>query len=220
MKAIYLLTVLMLISFQSMYAQTDAYTKAMEDNIASLQKPDLSNEDYQKAANMFERIGNTQAKEWLPQYWTSYCYVMISLFSKEKESKDLYADKANDFYQKIVDLKIENDETCILKAYIAQAKLSADPGSRWMNEGMAFKQYVAKAKELNPENPRVYLMEGSNIFYTPENFGGGKAKALPILQESEKKYNAFKPASSIHPNWGRSYLQSLLEKCNTTTSEK
>jgi len=220
MKAIHLCIVFVFVSFQAMYGQTDAYTKAMEENIASLQKKDLGNEDYQKAANMFERIGNTQGKEWLPQYWTSYCYVMISLFSKEKDSKDLYADKADSFYQKIMDLKIENDETCILKAYIAQAKLSADPAGRWMNEGMAFKQYVAKAKELNPENPRVYLMEGSNVFYTPENFGGGKEKALPILQESEKKFNTFKPASSIHPNWGKEYLQSLLEKCNASTSGK
>ena len=77
------------------------------------------------------------------------------------------------------------------------------------NAMVRFQEYGAKAtvaletaKKLNPENPRVYLEEGQDLFYTPEQFGGDKQEAKKRFETAISKFGIFKPESSIHPNWG------------------
>ena len=72
-----------------------------------------------------------------------------------------------------------------------------------MKYGGIANQAIEKAIMLNAENPRAYLQRGISLFYTPEMFGGGKDKAMPVLEMAGKKFAAFKPASSIEPNWGK-----------------
>jgi hypothetical protein len=69
---------------------------------------------------------------------------------------------------------------------------------------------LEEAKKLDPENPRVYLQEGIDKYYTPEQFGGSKAEAKQLFQEAAKKMETFKPASSIHPSWGASQIKYFL----------
>jgi hypothetical protein len=193
----------------SLFAQDDKYTKAMEENLASMHTL-KSNADWQGVANKFERIASMKSGEWLPLYWVSYCYLRMSFEEKELTKKDQLSDQADKFCQKIADLKVENDEIFVLKAYIAQARLSADGMGRWQIEGMNFKTNLEKAKAANPENPRIYLLSGQNIYHTPEGFGGGKANALPLLKQAQEKFATFKPSSVLHPNWGEGNLQHLL----------
>jgi hypothetical protein len=61
---------------------------------------------------------------------------------------------------------------------------------------------LAKAKSLDPTNPRVYLQEALDKYNTPEQWGGSKTEGKKMLEDAVKKYEAFKPQSSIHPNWG------------------
>ncbi|HNA00702.1 MAG TPA: hypothetical protein PLN49_07560, partial [Ferruginibacter sp.] len=64
-----------------------------------------------------------------------------------------------------------------------------------------------------PNNPRPEYLKGQGLKYTPEQFGGGCATAKPVLQASLDKYNAFKPASELHPNWGKQRVELLLGEC-------
>ena len=64
--------------------------------------------------------------------------------------------------------------------------------------------------KLNPENPRVYLLQAQDKYFTPEQFGGSKAEAKKLFEEANKKYAAFKPASTIDPAWGRSSVNYFL----------
>lgn len=58
------------------------------------------------------------------------------------------------------------------------------------------------AKGLNPENPRVYILEGQDLFYTPEQYGGDKQEAKKKFETASSKFDTYKPESNIHPNWG------------------
>jgi hypothetical protein len=69
---------------------------------------------------------------------------------------------------------------------------------------------IEKAKSINPVNPRIALHEAQNVFYTPEAYGGGKQKALPLIKAAIELFAAFKPASAIMPNWGASAAQYML----------
>ncbi len=194
------------------FAQEDPYLTMMQQSIAQLDK-NASVADFQVSANQFERAATVKTEEWLPNYWAAYCYAMMSYMAENIDTKDQYADQAEKFFKKIEASQQENDEVWVMKAYIAQAKLAADPMSRWQSQGGIFQSALEKAKKLNTQNPRIYLLRGQNLLNTPESFGGGKASACPLFLQADEKFSNFKPVSSIHPDWGRGYMEDILKEC-------
>jgi hypothetical protein len=208
-KVILILPFLLLIGLGFLLAQDTKYEQVMRENLQSIGQA-KSVADWQNIANKFERIATMKPQEWLPNYWAGFCYTIMSFDEPERIKKDQYADQAEKFWQNIQSQNIDNDEVMVLKAFIAQAKLSADPMSRWQSQGPIFQEYLTKAQSANPENPRVYLLQGQNTYYTPEAFGGGKNNALPLLKKAQEKFATYKSPSSIHPNWGENNLKTLL----------
>ena len=92
--------------------------------------------------------------------------------------------------------------------------MMVDPQSRWQQYGKTSSGYMAKAKELDPTNPRALLLEGQSKFYTPEAFGGGKDVAKPLFEKAIAMYGTFKPASELHPVWGKSTAIYFLAQCD------
>ncbi len=82
--------------------------------------------------------------------------------------------------------------------------------NRYMKYGPEAAQALETAKKLNPENPRVYYLEGQDKLYTPEQFGGSKPEAVKFFELALKKFAAFKPESSIHPSWGKQMTEYFL----------
>ncbi|GAB4395327.1 MAG: hypothetical protein OHK0053_02170 [Microscillaceae bacterium] len=194
------------------WSQSADYPALMTQTLTAMQAA-TSPKDYQDAANRFERLAALQTDDWLPNYWAAYCYTLMSYMTEKGAEKDQFADKALAFFDKIKAARIENDETWVLRAYIAQARLSADPMNRWRTDGVMFQECLGKAKAINAQNPRIDLLQGQNLLYTPESFGGGAKNACPYLRQAEQKFGVFVPASAHHPNWGKEYIQEILSAC-------
>jgi len=169
--------------------------------------------DFLKTSNYFERIAQVETKEWLPSYYAAYANLIAGLTSKDKPLQDQYYDKALVQIDQSDALSAENSEIYALKGYIQYMKMSIDPQSRLSFMGMS-RSSLGKAQALNPGNPRIYLINGQNTFYTPEAFGGGKTKAKPILENAVAKFAIFKAASEIAPSWGSERAKTLLAQCN------
>ena len=90
--------------------------------------------------------------------------------------------------------------------------MMGDVMNRYMTYGPAAAEALATAKKLNPENPRVYVMEGTDQFTTPEEFGGSKTESKKSLELAMKKFESFKPESPIAPDWGRGQAQYFLSQ--------
>ena len=75
-----------------------------------------------------------------------------------------------------------------------------------------YKQFptFVSAKKLNPDNPRAFVLEALDKFYTPEQFGGSKEEAKKLFEQALQKYASFKPESNIHPNWGKNLVDDML----------
>ena len=89
-----------------------------------------------------------------------------------------------------------------------------DPQSRWQTYGTASSLNITKAKTLDPGNPRALYLEGQAKFYTPEQFGGGKAQAKELFTKALEMFEKFKPASELHPAWGKEATNYFLAQCN------
>jgi hypothetical protein len=70
---------------------------------------------------------------------------------------------------------------------------------------------LEKAKSLDAGNPRVYMQEGITAYFTPAQWGGDKEKGKALMETATAKFETFKPASSIHPNWGKKTNEMFLE---------
>lgn len=72
-----------------------------------------------------------------------------------------------------------------------------------------------RAKELEPKNPRVWLISGMSAMFTPKMFGGGTDKAEQELRKAIALFEADAPAAPA-PSWGRAdafiWLGQALQK--------
>jgi hypothetical protein len=198
----------------STQAQSDKYVAAMKKNIAALDSGMIKG-NMQDLANNFERIATAEKTQWLPWYYAAYCTVSASYIETDNSKKDPLADKAEEYITKAEALAGgENSETCVVKSMIASAHMMVDPQTRWQQYGASSSAFMEKAKTLDPTNPRPVLLDGQSKFYTPEQFGGGKAVAKPVLEKAMSMYPSFKPASELHPTWGKNTTQYFLSMSN------
>lgn len=194
------------------FAQSEKYIKAMEALVPAVDTT-RSIDGLTDLANSFERIANAEKTQWLPYYYAALCNINKAnvFFQAQELSKiDPLMDKAEPMMKKAEELEKNNAEIFCLKKMFNTGKMMADPMNRYMTYGAPAAAALAEAKKLNPDNPRVYLLEGIDKFYTPEQFGGSKVEGKKLFEEAQKKFEAFKPASSIHPSWGMVQVKYFL----------
>ena len=201
-----------LLSVTTGFAQNEKYQKSMETTLASLETARTS-DAWLEAANTFQRIADAEKNQWLPYYYTALSYVNAGYMKSQVNQNpnpavtDPLADKAEEAINKAEALSKNNSEIFIIKKMIATLRMTADPMNRYQTYGPQAAEALQKAKTLNPENPRVTMLEAQDKFFTPEQFGGSKSEAKILFEETMKKFEKFKPESSIHPQWGLSQVK-------------
>ncbi|PZR29274.1 MAG: hypothetical protein DI535_02725 [Citrobacter freundii] len=200
-----ILSAIIALSFIAVNAQSERYKSSMEKLIATLDTTKTVG-GYTEIANSFQRIADAEKTQWLPYYYAALANINAanSLFiAGQTDQIDPIVDKAAPFIAKAEELQKNNSEIFVLKKMYNTAKMMADPQSRYMELGPVAAEALETAKKLNPENPRVYLLEGQDLFFTPEQFGGDKQEAKKKFEEALKKFETFKPADTLAPNWGK-----------------
>lgn len=210
MKKLIFTIALFVASFISKATDNERFMQAMGQALMELgQAKDVT--ALQEVANKFERIASSETNEWLPNYYAGLSYTLLAIRQKEGSEKDKFLDKSDLFIEKLSKQNVPNqDEVEVLKAQNYMMRISVDGQARFMKFGSAFEGAVAKAKEINPENPRAYLLKAQMVYYTPAQFGGGPEKACPEVKEANAKFANFKPTSPIAPNWGAEQLKGLV----------
>jgi hypothetical protein len=193
------------------FAQSEKYVKGMEKNIALLDSIKTS-EDYVSLAASFERIGDAEKTQWLPYYYAAFSTIMKG-FNDSKANKDEVATKAEELVAKAEAIEPKSSEIFVLKNMATTLHMLVDPQTRWQQYGPKGSQFLATAKQLDPNNPRIYLMEGQSVFGMPAQFGGGKDKAKPIFEKSLELFAVSKRPNNLYPNWGKKSAESMLERC-------
>lgn len=213
MKKIIFSVVLILIATVS-FAQSDKFMAAMKSNIAAIDTSFKNPANLLTLANNFERIATAEKNQWLPYYYAALCQVNYTYMEQDKSKIDAIADKATMLIDKADSLQPKNSEISCIKSMIASAHMMVNPMQRYMEYGPEAASHLEAAMQEDPANPRPEYLRGQGLKYTPEQFGGGCVTAKPVLQASLDKYNKFKPASEIHPNWGKQRVESMISECS------
>ncbi len=191
-------------------AQTK-YESAMQNGFSKM-KDGKTADDMSAVASFFERVGDAEKTQWLPYYYAARNYT-IAAFMNPAADKDKAAEKVKDLIAKAEAIENANAEIFCLKQQVAVMQLVVDPMSRWQSYGAVAAEAIAKAKAIEPNNPRPYLLEGQYLMNVPEAFGGGKAIAKKLFEKSVELFGNYKPASQLHPSWGKEQAEQLLAAC-------
>lgn len=186
------------------------YKETMQKSIQQLYSS-KSVQDYISAANQFDRIAKMEKQEWLPLYYAAHAYIIACHFQPEAEKKDAYLDEAQKFLDTAFEITQDESELHFMQGFLYPTRMAIDPMTRGNMYFADMEKSLAKALELNPDNPRVYHLRALMTLNMPESFGGGVANALPLFKKAQEKFKIFKPKSDIHPNWGAEYNASELK---------
>lgn len=199
-------------SLQFASAQSDAYVEKMKETLKWMDSA-KSVQDLQEVSAQFERIGDMEKTQWLPYYYAALAQVNIG-WMDQKSDKDKLAAKTKEIIAKAEAIE-KNSELYVLLNMVATQQMLVDPQSRFMTYGMEAGKALETAKQLDPNNPRIYYLEGMSLFGTPAAYGGGKDKAKPVFEKSVELFKSYQPKSELHPKWGQKVAEGMLAKCSS-----
>ena len=212
MKKLFLLAAVSFLATAT-FAQSEKYLANMKSNIAAIDSSFKNPQNLLDLANKFERIATAEKTQWLAYYYAALCQVNYSYMEQDKTKIDAIADKATELIDKADALQSNNSEISCIKSMIASSHMMVNPMQRFMEYGQEAQSFIDAATKQDPTNPRPEYLKGQGLKYTPEQFGGGCANAKPVLQSALAKYGTFKPASEIHPSWGKQRVELLISEC-------
>jgi len=162
----------------------------------------------------FDMIASKWENEWSSNYYAAYAKVIASFIVQDNKKKDLFLDEADKYFDKVKAIDSQSDETWVLAALIKSARIAVDGQNRGMQYSGIVKQSLEKAEKLNPDNPRIYYLKGSSLFYQPEMYGGGKAIAKPYFEKAKELFAKETKSSILKPHWGEQQNLDYLKQCD------
>ncbi len=198
------------------FAQSDRYAAAMKSKL-SLFDSAKTIADLQGLSDAFVRIGDAEKTQWQPYYYAALALSTAGWMGTQSNDfdKDGNAQKMNTLCDKaeaLATADADKSEICAIRNMAATQQMMVDPQSRYMTYGTAANNALKKGMQLNPNNPRMYYLQGMSLFNTPTQYGGGKDKAKPVFEKAISLYNAEQPVG-FNPRWGKQQAATQLALC-------
>lgn len=209
------------------HAQSDKYASAMKQALSTFDSS-KSASDLENTAATFQRIGDAEKTQWLPYYWAGMVLategwkyypdakgnteLKVSDLSGAMTALDGRINALLDKADAIATDSAAKSEIFTVRNMAATQQMLVDPQSRYMTFGAEAGNDLQKAMALNPNNPRVYYLQGMSLFGTPEQYGGGKAVAKPLFQKAVD-FGKAEQVKPLYPHWGLDMSEGMLAAC-------
>ena len=204
-----LLTVIVLFTTIMANAQSDKYEATMKKNLSMFDSAKTT-ADFQSLAAAFERIGDAEKTQWLPYYYAGLALTTAG-WQDPKLDKEANAERTKALCDKAEAIE-KTSEICEIRNMAATQQMMIDPQTRWATYGKEASAALQTGMQINPDNPRLYYLQGMSVFNTPAAFGGGKEKAKPIFEKAIVLFKAEQP-KPLYPHWGQKQAEDMLAQC-------
>ena len=212
MKKINFIVIAILLSMAQVQASS-GYEKAMRQTIDDMYAAS-SPEQYLAVANKFDRIGGAEMDQWLPSYYSAFCYIMLATNTKDGLKMDGYLDKADEYLAVSDKRNGDRVEILAMRGFTAMMRITVDPATRGQEYSMKSVGFLQQAMQLDNQNPRVIMMLAQMQFGTAQFFGSDTKEACTMFTNALALFEAEeKESAGINPSWGKSQVESMLSKC-------
>lgn len=168
-----------------------------------------------KLSSEFEALSIEHPNRYEAKYYTALCLVFQAFNDQDASLKETKLKKAELMVDKAIEQNPKDAELYILKALYFQAIISVDPQNRGYAYSQKAETALAQAYQIDTKNPRYYFLKGQNVFYTPEQYGGGKANAQPFFEQAAQYFKQNKTSNSIEPAWSEDTNKKQLKACKS-----
>ncbi|MCK4329337.1 tetratricopeptide repeat protein [candidate division WOR-3 bacterium] len=170
-------------------------------------------QDLLQGRALFERILSQDEENYLYNYYLGYADYRLTYFYEEKERISQYLEDGIEHLTRSIELKDDFSESHALLGSLYGSKISIKP-LLGMTLGPKSGQEIARAIELNPENPRAYLLDGISKLHTPAIWGGGVDRAIKSLLKAISLFDSIPAPDSLMPDWGHDEAYVWLGNCH------
>ena len=166
-----------------------------------------------EASAMFERIAAAEKISYLPNYYIALINTTSAFTEKDKTKIDLMLTKAQDALDTEMIKDQNNAELYVMQGLIYTAWVVADPMTNGMKYSSKVMEAYAKAKAIDPNNPRAVFGEADY------QLGGAKWTGVdtkPLCAQVDKAielFATFKPETSFSPKWGLERALEVQKNC-------
>jgi hypothetical protein len=213
-----------LLSFALMLGITGSvFAQEFKQTLGTTVKAFFEGKDPAEKVSQSNRLGLIAKKyntEWTASYYAALSKIMLNYEEPDAAKKDAYLDEADDLLATATSLADKNDknlqsEIYAITAMLANARIGVDPQKRWQKYGKIFESNLEKAKENNPDNPRIYFLKATSTFFTPKMFGGGPKKALPYFEKADALFAKETKDDITKPFWGKEANDEFMKQAKT-----
>ena len=170
--------------------------------------------DFQALGNKFQMIADVEKAEWLPVYYQSYCYIIMSFLEPtDAAKKDSYLDVAEKSIAKLIELVPNESEVYALQSFYFIGRLVVNPMERGQEFSGLSGQAVGKSLAIDPANPRAKLLKLQGDIGAAPYMGLDPKSFCPQAKELLANWDNFKPKSPLHPNWGKDQVAGIVKGC-------
>jgi hypothetical protein len=165
-----------------------------------------------KFSQGFGDVAKVDTMNWIAQYYAGYT-LALNAIEKQKDPKhqDQILLNALEYINKAEKIAPKESEVILLKGLITGMRIFVDP-TKGEKLGKETSELYEKAKKLNPENPRVYLLMGEMAYNAPEDKGGDKKVAIENFEIALEKFKSFKNDDPTFPHWGLDRTKQMLSQ--------
>lgn len=156
-----------------------------------------------RARALAKRATGGSAHPALAHYYAALAdFRMINLFPDDAEAKrEQVIQDGISHLKRAVDLDAQMADAWALLAGCYGRMMGINP-MQGMSLGPKANKAMEKATTLAPENPRVWIVSGTQDFYTPSMFGGDKERALEKFKKAARLAEQETVDDPLMPDWG------------------
>jgi tetratricopeptide (TPR) repeat protein len=204
--------------------QSSKFIQALEEAKSKLQaglnawNVELLKEGRDLFLNLFMR---QKAENVYLHYYIALADYRLTTFyfaSNNKQEAEQYNSEAQKYLEKAMEKDPGFGESFALYSFLLGYEIALHP-ERAMSLGPKSSEYSAKAFEKDPDNPRINLMQGISLLYTPEAYGGGTDKAIEFLEKSIRLFEKENIKDSLKPSWGKEEAYTFLARAYVQKKE-
>ena len=192
-------------------AQESTFESSLKQTIVALDSTNKL-ESMAPIVDQLERISQMESQRWEAFYYLAYARIRYSFIEKDGQKKDALLDLAQKSITEALKLNGDKSELHALQGFLYQGRITVS-ASRGMTYSQKANSELAKALEINPNNPRALFLMGKNVYHTPKFFGGGAKNAVGNFVNARKLFEASKKQDELSPYWGAIPNKQMLDIC-------
>lgn len=203
MKAANTLLVTILLLFTQAISANDSLIIPIRESVKAAQNQ-RDEAGMLESRGKFERLLSLAERTWLVHYyigWADYQLGIYYFSSEDEDNAGKHLDSAVDHLKKSIDQNEKFAEAHALLSASYGMKIGLSP-IKGMFLGPKSGGAISKALDLEPENPRVHLINGIGKKNTPSMFGGGTDKAIAALTTADSLFKVYQLKDVLYPDWG------------------